>query len=1071
MGNGNANGTQLMEWNYTKTEKIFGVTVLSFDAAACNIYAQGRTDNKVFYGLITKEKPKFTPALCFGTGGVYTFAIPNGPITVTVALPGVLICGQLVIDRFGKAENWNCGGANCPNLDGAPGGLHDGVKSLYDGIKAKAVQDKLTLPNSNYIGLVSFIPSISAVNAYNSNDNYLLNLTDNINPIISDQTKTPFESYKGPELLWPNEGHVFLTKNNQWGNGYKGNMEYLAEQMQLNYENNDPILPNAKGANFNLGLKVLGDLRTKTINAGGVYQINKNGLISYGNISGQTSLSGSILQIKTVDNCNNNTEITINNGGQFIAGDATPTPNNNKAIVTFASGSKLRINTGGMLTIHKGSKIIIEVGATLIVEQGAIMRIAETGVLEIKGTLQLGNNTTFTTVAVPNHGLGKVRIINTNNLQQIVVGTNSKISFDAANYGLPSSTVVLEIAGRFGLYMRQFSKSYLFECRNATIEMDGATQIYTSNAITLFNCIIQRKQGTTINYKGVIVEQVDPLTPAVNINNSRFIYGNTGLKIRMTNTPSITLTNNIFNYCQTGLYTEGLSSTVISNTMSNCDIGWQIQNPIGSTLGKSLFINNGSLGVLVNNQNTNVAKIENSNITNTSIGIHVSQGELIAKCININNCLTGINATDGGTITFNSTSGGGYNTILNSIEQGVSLYGNNSSNGGHLNLVNGNSIIKAANGAASYWNAFGVMGNYPSLSCLQTTIPDPSGNYLEAVDVSGNYIASQGYGLPNTTNYFYNRCAYDNGRFHSNTNYTQLFVEDQINNTCLQGTIGGGGGLGKTANNPSMLIFDSVLANLNSQNPNYKLGLLQLKELVTMNNMANNQERVEARRLYHQVLWAFAEGVRSNQINLLDSSKDVSTIDDVKYVINKLTHQDNQSNLTFNYLLDKANLLRNTNERGLSISLLDSIRYVFSLDSSDLALVDYWHCVNEAEQAIMDSLIAFDSAGLYFPCMQKKDLALLNKRDVPVSINSITTDSSPNIQVYPNPTFSVITISNLGISEHTVTLFTVEGKKILGKTSTENELSLNLGSLASGIYILEIKNESGIVKRKILKSN
>jgi hypothetical protein len=143
---------------------------------------------------------------------------------------------------------------------------------------------------------------------------------------------------------------------------------------------------------------------------------------------------------------------------------------------------------------------------------------------------------------------------------------------------------------------------------------------------------------------------------------------------------------------------------------------------------------------------------------------------------------------------------------------------------------------------------------------------------------------------------------------------------------------------------------------------------------------------------------------------------------------------------------------------------------VFSLDSANLALVDYWHCVNEAEQAIIDSLIAFDSVGFYYPCMQKKDVVQLNKRDVPASIN-FTPSGSLNIQIYPNPTFSEITITNLGVSEHTISLYSIDGKKILSKTSTENNISFNLDSLSEGIYILEIKNSSGIVQQKIIKSN
>jgi hypothetical protein len=259
------------------------------------------------------------------------------------------------------------------------------------------------------------------------------------------------------------------------------------------------------------------------------------------------------------------------------------------------------------------------------------------------------------------------------------------------------------------------------------------------------------------------------------------------------------------------------------------------------------------------------------------------------------------------------------------------------------------------------------------------------------------------------------------------------------------------------------------LAALNSQYPNYKLGLTQLKELLLLNNMANSVQKKQARDLYRQALWAFAEGVRSGQINLLDSGKDVATINDVKAIFNKLIHQDNQSGLTFTYLLDKANLLRNCNERNPAIGLLDSMKVTFSLDSADMALVDYWHCVNEAEQAIIDSLVTYDSLAYYYPCMQKKDITPLGKRALPTSVNA-TPSLAEKIQVFPNPATTQITISNLGQAAHTITIFSLDGKKLMSKTANQTTVYLDIDFLAAGMYVMEISSNGETTQQKIIKA-
>lgn len=66
-----------------------------------------------------------------------------------------------------------------------------------------------------------------------------------------------------------------------------------------------------------------------------------------------------------------------------------------------------------------------------------------------------------------------------------------------------------------------------------------------------------------------------------------------------------------------------------------------------------------------------------------------------------------------------------------------------------------------------------------------------------------------------------------------------------------------------------------------------------------------------------------------------------------------------------------------------------------------------------------------------------------------------------SINVYPNPIEDKITISNLDIEKnYTVNLFDITGKRIFSiQSSNKNQLTLNRGNIASGIYVIEIKNQ------------
>ncbi|MES2560142.1 MAG: T9SS type A sorting domain-containing protein [Bacteroidota bacterium] len=798
LGNGISNGAALMEWSHSETPKVLGVPVITFQAAACNIFAQGRNDHMVFYGLITKPNPKlYISGICVGTGGVKTIVIPNGPIMITGALPGLGPCYTLQIDRFGKQEKWNCGGASCPNLDGAPGGLHDGIKTMYDGIKKTAVDNKLTLPNPSYTGLVTFIPSISSVNVYNEKD-YFFNIRNAISMDFGELSKTPFESYKGPELHWPNEGHVFLTKNNQWGIGYQGNKEDMTKQLALNYNDPIPNIPNTIGSVYNHGLPALGALKTKSINAGGSYCINKQGLVGWRVSGNPISVASSTLTVRTVNNCDGYAMVTVNSGGQLIVGDIGPVPTNNKGIVTFESGSSLVLNSGSVFIIHKGSKVIIEEGASLYVNQGCNIQIAETGILEVRGKLFIGNNAVLSINEVPMQGKGFIKFVNNEHLSsssyQINPGMNSKISLTGIVSGATSSKI-LEISGSGGLFLQQHIRAFNFEVINGTIELGANNFIKSTSNIKLQNVIV--KPSGTGNPIGIMLDEDHfasaPITPIISINQTKFYQCNKGLSItRSLAAATLSLSNNQFYNCASGLHTSGIIMNVSQTSFFGCNKGWEIENPIGTNIGTELSSNGCDIGVSHSTGNPATLSLTKFNSIDDAIGIATSGGTLKVKCMYALNSQTAAIYSNNTHVILNGTDAG-FNRFLNSENIGVIL---NTQSG--ISMKDGN----------NYFSQSPVNSNYAALSesdhsranvrCSQGTFsPDPTGFHMEAIDISGNYLG----GSPAIG---YKRLCgtiYQNGALYNDNVSSSTFIATQIDNTCNQSS-GQGGGYGKRGSDP-----------------------------------------------------------------------------------------------------------------------------------------------------------------------------------------------------------------------------------------------------------------------------
>lgn len=86
--------------------------------------------------------------------------------------------------------------------------------------------------------------------------------------------------------------------------------------------------------------------------------------------------------------------------------------------------------------------------------------------------------------------------------------------------------------------------------------------------------------------------------------------------------------------------------------------------------------------------------------------------------------------------------------------------------------------------------------------------------------------------------------------------------------------------------------------------------------------------------------------------------------------------------------------------------------------------------------------------------------------------NNLTTDFSNNIlqlgvKLYPNPTSESFCIS--GFEDYGFLRLTdISGKLILAKQVSNNEI-ISIGSLAKGIYIVELITKKGVIEKKLLK--
>ena len=88
--------------------------------------------------------------------------------------------------------------------------------------------------------------------------------------------------------------------------------------------------------------------------------------------------------------------------------------------------------------------------------------------------------------------------------------------------------------------------------------------------------------------------------------------------------------------------------------------------------------------------------------------------------------------------------------------------------------------------------------------------------------------------------------------------------------------------------------------------------------------------------------------------------------------------------------------------------------------------------------------------------------------DVPVIISSLDEETEATTAIFPNPAKNTLNITSYNTKVNSVEIYNLNGQLVLNKTLNTYLSQINISSLTSGIYIVDIKSENTTIKRKLI---
>ncbi len=326
----------------------------------------------------------------------------------------------------------------------------------------------------------------------------------------------------------------------------------------------------------------------------------------------------------------NRSTLSINNGGSFVV-----KPN---SLVRVSRGGKLEGLAGSNVIIENNSKLIIESGAELNLAAGAQVILAgSNAVLEIAGTLRLGNNQYFSPATQAGQSRGYIRLLPG---AQIVTGLGAQIALGEVN----NFRKLLELAPNAQITLPATLAQ--FSINHGEVQMAPGSRLLVHTKAVFMHARFERL-GTTGLHQGVLLTGNYPHQ----IMASRFNHASTGLELNLIgNLHQPQLLSNQFNNNQTGLYVHGGGVLIGSGSFSN-NTAWGMRLLALSAASQvnNVTLNNNFSGIQVSSTNSHPINIQGCSIIRnarevSTVGIEVIQGNVNCRNNAISYHSTGIAA-------------------------------------------------------------------------------------------------------------------------------------------------------------------------------------------------------------------------------------------------------------------------------------------------------------------------------------------------------------------------------------------------------------------------------------------
>lgn len=151
------------------------------------------------------------------------------------------------------------------------------------------------------------------------------------------------------------------------------------------------------------------------------------------------------------------------------------------------------------------------------------------------------------------------------------------------------------------------------------------------------------------------------------------------------------------------------------------------------------------------------------------------------------------------------------------------------------------------------------------------------------------------------------------------------------------------------------------------------------------------------------------------------------------------------------------------------IKATDSIGVMSNLGSYDWSLKASSHCINTGDFINTFYLLPLDFAGNQRIYNNRVDIGAFEFQGDFVEEINPTSDTIYSLSLFPNPVNNILTISVNTTNLSEITLYDVASRPVLKKEFIKIT-TINVRSLAQGIYIYKVRGESGLIKQgKLIK--